>query len=166
MKFIKIASLCAIVLFAFSCVKGLDYTYDETKVVELEDAVRRTPSAGVKYPLIAVTRTAGVQSLQVNLVGKQLLTDQEMTFSVDTAIAFQLTNSANIRAVEGTHFKLNNGGKFIMSKDSSFARMNVEILNPGANTGKFAVVMLRLDGSAEIKPSENYRRVAFRIALN
>ena len=165
MKLLKIASLCAIVLFAFSCVKGLDYTYDETKVVELEDAVRRSPSAGVKYPLIAVTRTAGVQSLQVNLVGKQLLSDQEMTYSVDTAIAFQLTNAANIRAIEGTHFKLN-GGKFVMSKDSSFARMNVEILNPGATTGKFAVVLLKLDGNTEIPASENYRRVAFRIALN
>ncbi len=165
MKLLKIASLCAIVLFAFSCVKGLDYTFDETKVVELEDAVRRSPAAGVKYPLIAVTRTAGVQSLQVNLVGKQLLSDQEMTYSVDTAISSQLTNTANIRAVEGTHFNLK-GGKFIMSKDSSFARMNIEILNPGATTGKFAVVMFKLDGSAEIAPSENYRRVAFRIALN
>ena len=163
MKQLVIAVLALMVFSTTACFKTLDYTYNETKVVELEDAVRRTPAAGLTYPVITVLRTAGTQSMMVNLVGEQLKAAQDMTFSVDTAITSQL-NASTIRAVEGTHFNLN-GGKFTFKQDTSFSFIRFDVTNVPAQTGKFALVVLKLDGSGDIKPSENYRRVGFKIDL-
>ncbi len=163
MKQLVISFLIVAAISFLSCGEKLDYTFDEYKVVELESAVRVTPAPGLTYPIIAVTRTSGTQTLQVNLVGQKLLESQEMSFSLDTAITSQLTAN-NLRAVEGTHFDLK-GGKFTLSKDSSFARLSLDILPVAAQTGKTAFFVVKLDGSSDIKPSENYRRVGFRIDL-
>jgi hypothetical protein len=163
MKQLIIAFLILMTVSLLSCAKELDYTFNEYKVVELEDAVRRTPAAGLTYPIIAITRTSGRQSLQVNLVGEKLTEPQDMTFSLDTAISSALTAN-NLRAVEGTHFNLN-GSKFTVGKDSSFARINIDIPVGTAQAGKTAFFVVKLDGNNDIKPSENYRRVGFRIDL-
>lgn len=163
MKQLAIAFLLVVTISVSSCFKEYDYTYDETKLVELEDAVRRTPASGVTYPIIAVTRTSGTQSLMVNLVGKQLSAPQDMTYSIDTAIS-GLLNANTLRAVEGTHFNLN-GGKFTFKQDTSFSFIKMDILNVPAQTGKTALLLLKLDGSSDIKANENYRRVGFRIDL-
>ena len=164
MKQLAIAFLLVVVISVTSCYnKELDYTFNETKLVELEDAVRRTPASGVTYPIIAVTRTSGTQSLMVNLVGEQLKSSQEMTFSIDTAIS-NLLSASTIRAVEGTHFNLN-GGKFTFKQDTSFSFIRVNVLDVPAQTGRTALLLLKLDGSSDIKASENYRRVGFRIDL-
>jgi hypothetical protein len=153
-----------VALLATSCFKEIDITYDENKFVEFEDAVRRTPAAGVTYPIIALTRTSGSYTALVNLAGGQLKESQEMTVSIDTAIA-PLLNATTIRAVEGTHFNLS-GGKFTFKADTSFSTYRLNVLNPGANTGRSALLVLKLDGSSTVKPAENYRRVGFRINLN
>lgn len=163
MKQLLIAFLLVVVFSSSSCFKELDYTFNETKVVELEDAVRRTPAAGVTYPIISVTRASGTQTLIANLVGEHFKTDQEMTFSIDTAISGLLT-STTIRAEAGKHFNLN-GGKFIFKSDSSFAPLKFDIVNVPAEAGKTALLLLKLDGNNDVKPSENYRRVGFRIDL-
>lgn len=163
MKQLAIAFLLVVTISVSSCFKEYDYTYNETKLVELEDAVRRTPASGVTYPIIAVTRTSGTQSLMVNLVGEQLKAPQDMTYSIDTAIS-GLLNATTIRAVEGTHFNLN-GGKFTFKQDTSFSFVKLDILNSPAQTGKTALLLLKLDGSSDIKANENYRRVGFRIDL-
>lgn len=146
------------------CFKDIDTTFDEYRVVELETAVRTTPASGVSFPIVNVTRTTGAINNQVNLVGTHLKAPEEMTFSVDTAIS-QLLNATTVRAVEGTHYNLN-GGKFTFKADTSFAFLRFNILNPGASTGRTALLVLKLDGNANIKPSENYRRVGYRINLN
>jgi hypothetical protein len=163
MKQFIIAFLSLGCISLLSCAKEIDYTFNEYKVVELESAVRLTPAAGLTYPIVTVLRTVGTHSLQVNLVGEKLSASQDMTFSLDTAVTSQLTAN-NSRAVEGTHFNLN-GGKFVMSKDSSFATINLGILPIAAQTGKTAYFVLKLDGNGEIKASENYRRVGIRIDL-
>jgi hypothetical protein len=163
MKQLIIAFLLVVVFSTSSCFRELDYTFNEYKTVELEDAVRRTPAAGVTYPIIAVTRTSSAQTLMANLVGEQLKSPQEMTYSIDTAVS-GLLNASTIRAEAGVHFNLNNG-KFTFKQDTSFSPLRVDIINSPAQAGKFAVFLLKLDGNGEIKPSENYRRVGFRIDL-
>lgn len=146
-----------------SCFEDMTIKYNQPAQVEFESAVRTAPAAGAIFPIIATTRTAGTLPLQVNLIGTQLKTPEEMTVTIDTAI-FRFLNATTIRAVEGTHFSLN-GGKFTMKTDTSFARYQFNIQNVTPVAGRFALVVLKLDGSNNIKPSENYRRVGYRIAL-
>ncbi|MCU0467573.1 MAG: hypothetical protein MUF58_03155 [Arcicella sp.] len=162
-KNIIVGCLLTISVGLTSCFEDLAIRYDKAGVVEFEDAVRRTPAAGAIFPIIAVNRTAGLQSLQVNLVGQQLKTSEEMTVSVDTTISSFL-NATTIRAVEGTHFNLN-GGKFTMKTDTSFARFQFNVQNVAPVAGRSALVVLKLDGGSNTKPTENYRRVGFRISL-
>jgi hypothetical protein len=162
-KIKTILSLVFITTLLSSCFEDLKVKFDKLVLVEFEDAVRRAPATGATFPIIAVTRTAGIQSLQVNLVGQQLKAIEEMNVSVDTTIAAFL-NASTIRAVEGTHFSLN-GGKFVMKQDTSFAAYKFNVQNVTPVAGKSALVVLKLDGGTNIKASENYRRVGFRIAL-
>jgi hypothetical protein len=101
---------------------------------------------------------------QVNLAGTHLKASEEMTVSVDTAIS-RLLNATTIRAVEGVHYNLN-GGKFTFKADTSFSVVRFNVLNPGPSAGRSALLVLKLDGNSNIKPSENYRRVGYRISLN
>jgi hypothetical protein len=162
-KYLIVTSLLFIMIFATSCFEDLTIKFNKEGIVEFEDAVRRTPTAGAIYPVISLTRTSGQQSLQVNLVGQQLKSSQEFNVSVDTTISTFL-NSSTIRAVEGTHFSLN-GGKFTIKSDTSFSvfRFNVQNVTPVA--GRTAFLVLKLEGGTSIKANENYRRVGFRINL-
>jgi hypothetical protein len=163
----KIITIFSLILFSTlmsSCFEDMTIKYNQPAQVEFEDAVRRAPAAGAIYPIISVTRTAGTQTLVANLVGQQLKTAEDMTVTVDTAI-YKFLNATTIRAVEGTHFSLN-GGKFTMKTDTSFARYQFNIQNVTPVAGRSALVVLKLDGSNNIKPAESYRRVGFRIALN
>ena len=162
-KYSIISTLLCILFFATSCFDDLRIKFDKEGVVEFEDAVRRTPTAGAIFPIIAVTRSSGQQALQVNLVGQQLKSSQELSISVDTSIATFLNNST-IRAVEGTHFSLN-GGKFMMKSDTSFSAFRFNVQNGSPVAGRTALVVLKLEGGNSLKPSENYRRVGFRINL-
>lgn len=162
-KYLSITSLLFILFFASSCFEDLRIKFDKEGVVEFEDAVRRTPAAGATFPVIALTRTSGLQSLQVNLVGQQLKSPQELSISIDTTISGFL-NSSTIRAVEGTHFSLN-GGKFTMKSDTSFSAFRFNVQNVSPVAGRTALVVLKLEGGNVLKPSENHRRVGFRISL-
>ena len=163
MKQLVIATLMVVIFSTSACFRDIDNTFNEYKVVELEDAVKRTPASGLTYPVISLTKTAGTQTLVANLVGEKLTADQDMTFSIDTAIYTQL-NATTIRGEAGTHFNLN-GGKFTIKQDSSFASLKFDVINTTV-TGKSVFFVLKLDGNTDIKPSENYRRVGFKINLN
>jgi hypothetical protein len=162
-KYILIFFISMMSLSLTSCFKELDYTFDEVKQVEFETAVRTAPAAGYTFPVIATTRTAGNINLQINLIGEQLKSPEDLTITVDTAGTGLLT-SAITRAVEGTHFNLN-GGKVTIKPDTSFVNFRLSILNPGATAGRQALVVLKLNGTDKIKAAENYRRVAYRINL-
>ena len=162
-KYIITFALLGIMTLVSSCFEDMSIRFDKPGLVEFESAVRTAPAAGAIYPIIATTRSAGILPLQVNLVGTHLKTAEEMTVTVDTAIA-KFLNSTTIRAVEGTHFSLN-GGKIVMKADTSFSvyRFNIQNVSPVA--GRSALVVLKLEGGNSLKPSENYRRVGFRINL-
>ena len=155
---------CVLCLSLSSCFEDNKIVFDQVKLVELEDAVKRTPAAGAKFPIISVNRGNTTQNLQVNLIGTHLKSAEVLKFSIDTTISAFL-NANTIRAVEGVHFSLN-GGEFTLKSDTSFATMSFNILDPGQNAGKSALLLLKLDGNSTLKPNENYRRVGYRINLN
>lgn len=163
-KYIITFAFLGIMTLLSSCFEDMSIRFDKPRLVEFESAVRTAAAAGAIYPIIATTRSAGALSLQVNLVGTQLKSSEEMTVTVDTAIS-KFLNTTTIRAVEGTHFSLN-GGKVVMKADTSFSvyRFNIQNVTPSA--GRFALVVLKLENGSSLKASENYRRVGYRIALN
>lgn len=156
-------ALLGVMTLLSSCMEDMSIRFDKKGIVEFESAVRTAPAAGAIFPIIATTRIAGTLPLQVNLVGSQLKTSEEMAVTVDTAIS-RFLNATTIRAVEGTHFSLN-GGKVVMKADTSFAvyRFNIQNVTPVA--GRSALVVLKLEDGSNLKASENYRRVGYRIAL-
>jgi hypothetical protein len=163
-KYIVSFAFLAMMTFLSSCFEDKTIVFDQPALVEFETAVRTAPAAGVIYPIISTTRTAGTLPLQVNLVGAHIKTPQELTVTVDTAIS-RLLNATTIRAVEGTHFSLN-GGKVTMKADTSFAVYRFNVQNVAPVTGRTALVVLKLEDGGSLKASENYRRVGYRINLN
>ena len=146
-----------------SCVEQPDYLFDEEKQIEFETAVRTSPAPGYIFPVITATRTTGAINLQINLVGTQLKSPEELTISVDTSGSKLLTSSIT-RAVEGKHFNLN-GGKITLKADTSFVNYRLNILNSGAEAGKQALLVLKLESTNNLKAAESYRRVGYRINL-
>ena len=70
----------------------------------------------------------------------------------------------NMVAVSGTHFTTEN--TFTIPANSSFGYVTIAIVNPGIGSANPREVHLELVGNENIKPSENYKRVAIRIAQN
>ncbi|MBC7922610.1 MAG: hypothetical protein H7Z75_16130 [Ferruginibacter sp.] len=159
----NLSALLMVIGLATSCFKEYDYTFDQAGLVEFEDAVRNAPAPGAAFPIIGVPRTQGVRNLQVNLVGRPLPSPEILSISVDTAVSAFLSPTI-IRAVEGTHFRLNER-EIILKADTNFTVCPFTILNPGVVAGRQALVVLRLEGGPTVLPSENYRRVGFRIDL-
>ncbi len=162
-KIFSLIFITALCISLVSCIDQPDYLFDEAKQIEFETAVRTAPAPGFIFPVVATTRTAGAINLQINLIGSQLKTPEDITVSVDTSGTSLLT--ANItRAVEGKHFNLN-GGKVTIKADTSFVNYRLNILNSGAEAGKQALIVLKLEGTNNLKAAENYRRVGYRINL-
>lgn len=164
----KIRTYLAIVFFS----AALTSCFEDTKIlfqdslVEFEDAVLRAKAAGQLFPLMPViTRTAGTPTYQINLVAAQLISAEDITFSLE-AVPASLLNATTIEAVEGVHFTFNPVATFPeATSKSNFT--GITIL-PGfpVDAGKTAILILKLDGNDTLLPSENYRRLAIRINLN
>jgi hypothetical protein len=134
--------------------------------IEFEDAVMRTPATGQLFPVITLTRTSGTPAYQVNLIASQLAQPEAVNFSTD-AVPASLLNSTTIEAVQGVHYTLS-GTSFQFPANASKASFTGLTILPGfpAQTGKTALLILKLDGSDNLKPSENYRKIGIRINLN
>ena len=139
-----------------ACFTEPDQILDEVSWVEFQQTIVSTPAVGRTYPFLAFARAMpGVRTTQVNLVGAQRATDTPINFVVDEAST----------AVAGTHYKLS-GNTFSIPANTSFGQCGIEVLNAPRDSGKTVDVVLRLEQSGDIKASENYRRIGFRINLN
>ena len=141
-----------------SCFKEKDNTFDgDGTFVEFQTAITTAPSLGRTYPLVAAKRNAGIISLQVNLVGRQRTSDESIKFVADSLST----------ATAGVHYRFVGDGAFNIPANSSTGTCQIEILNPTTDVGLVRDVVLRLEGNAsgDIKPSENYRRIGYRITF-
>lgn len=165
MKAFKIFIILLAGVLLTSCFDDNEVLYDGSQV-EFEDAVMRTRAAGQVFPIINLTRTSGTPVYQVNLIGEQLEATEDLSFALD-AVPENLLNANTIAAVEGVHFTLN-GSTISFPQDASVVPatpFTISSTFPAA-TGKTAIFVIRLDGNERLQPSENYRRLGFRINLN
>ena len=148
-KLFSLLSLALVLTFS-SCIEQ-NYPVWEGYLVELQDAVVRTPLAGQKYPRITVANTVGTVNLQVNLVGAHRPSDEIITYSVV---------SEGTTAVAGIDCTA--PGTLTIPAGSSFGTLTVNVLNTG-KIGGSVVLLLQVVGNDEIGASANYNKVQIRI---
>jgi hypothetical protein len=178
----NISVLICSILFAMmlsSCIKEEVKSYQGKSVIEFDATVLnsattpytyhvavRTPPFGIPTTTsnsVAITRTLTTPvRLRVNLVGPQRSVDEVITFRVLTDVT---PASPNLLGVAGTHYNIA-GTTFTIPANSSFGEVVINIVNPGTSSTSPREVHLELVGNENIKPSENYKRVAIRIAQN
>jgi hypothetical protein len=169
MKRLFILSGILSVVLLGSCIKNENPVF-ENPVVEFDAAAYNANAAGLTYPILTrvpgygrpvstgdplLTRTSpGIKKFRVNLLGAQLTKASKVFYTVHTGTT----------AIEGVHYK-KPAGEFTIAENSSFAEIEIEILNPGANTPATRdLVLLLTSGENEVKSSVNYNIIALRIA--
>ncbi len=181
---LSIAILFNIVLFS-SCIKEEKKHFNGNTVIEFDAAVLNTATTPYKYfvttrvPVYGLTVSATNSptlitrslttpvKLRVNLVGPQFTTDQVINYQVFTPVPVppdttRVPVSPNMLGVSGTHYTTS--GTFTIPANSSFGEIIINIVNPGVSSTNPREVHLELVGNADVKPSENYKRVAIRIS--
>ncbi len=154
-KIINLLVVVAVVLGLSSCFRDNEILFDKVALVEFQETVVRNPAVGEKYPLIAVTRRAGTVNSRINLVGAHRPADEAIAYRV---VADKTT------AVEGVHYTLG-GQSAVIPANNSFGNAVINVL-PGVKEARTVDLVLELVGNETIKPSENYKRVGYRINLN
>jgi hypothetical protein len=148
-KLFSLLSLALVLAFS-SCIEQ-NYPVWEGYLVELQDAVVRTPLAGQKYPRITVANTVGTVNLQVNLVGAHRPSDEIITYSVV---------SEGTTAVAGRDYTA--PGTLTIPAGSSFGTLTVNVINTG-KIGGSVDLLLQVVGNDEVGASANYNKVQIRI---
>jgi hypothetical protein len=152
--------LAFIVFTQTSCFRDPEVVYEGPTVVEFNAAI--VANAPQSFPTINVNNGAGDVFARVNLVGPQRPSDQTILYRVDPV---------RTTATEGVHYALmgkdGSNGSFVIPANRSFADCGVTILQAPRDAGASVVLVLELVGSADgsIKPSENYKRLTYRILL-
>jgi hypothetical protein len=172
---LSIAVLFTVMLFS-SCIKEETKTFTGDTVIEFDAAVLNTATTPYTYfattrvpvygltvsatnsPTLITRSLATPVKLRVNLVGPQFSTDQLISYQV---INTPVPVSPNMLAVSGTHYTT--GGTFTIPANTSFGEVTINIVNPGVSSTNPREVHIELVGNADVKPSENYKRVAIRI---
>lgn len=72
--------------------------------------------------------------------------------------------SPNALAVSGTHFTT--GNTVTIPANTSFGEITISIINTGVSSTTPREVHLELMGTIDVNPSENYKKIAIRIAQN
>ncbi|NGM60399.1 DUF4843 domain-containing protein [Sphingobacterium sp. SGG-5] len=140
-----------------SCFKDFteDFLFTE-KMVEIDATTWESKAPGKTYPIKGpYEKGAGVQTYQVNLIGGQFDTDQTLHYRI---VPEETT------ATEGTHFRVPEGGEFVIPANSSVGYLSIEVLDFPAEAGRDTVV-LELVGNDAVKVSENYKRLGLAILL-
>lgn len=149
MKKISFLILTVAVFLTTACFESSRVTFSGS-LVEFQSTIVSSLAVGKTYPILNVTRGTSIAT-QVNLVARQSPQDITVRYSVDRAES---------TAVEGTHYVLTDAGNVVFKSNTSTATTNIETRNV-ANMD--VVLVLILEGNETIKPSENYKRVGFRI---
>lgn len=153
-------------LFNFSCIEQ-EYPLFKDSLVEWDATVMNNPVLGKDFPLLVrvprptfalapsdplITRRTGTLNLRVNFVSPQKGNDEIISFTIVTD---------ETTAVEDVHYSVS--GQVTIEANSSFADVQVQILDPGPGTGSVDLV-LELEGNSVIRPSERYKRIGIRIS--
>jgi hypothetical protein len=165
----SIASLFTVLglmsLFTLSgCFKENEIVFRES-LVEFHGATITARTAGRTYPILvrpegAATsvptfrRSTGTIRAQVNLVGAHRSAPLTIPIKID---------AEGTTAVAGVHYTAPNS--VTIPANSSFGFVEITVLSPPPSAGSVDIV-LTLEGVEDVKPSENYKSIGFRIAQN
>ncbi len=149
MKKIAILFLTTVVFLTTSCFDDARVTFSGS-LIEFQSAITSSLAVGKTYPILNITKGTSIVT-QVNLLARQSAQDVTVRYSVDR------TEST---AVEGTHYVLTDGGSLVFKSNTSTTTTNIETRNLATMD---VVLVLILEGNETIKPSENYKRIGFRI---
>ncbi len=119
-----------------------------------------TTSGATIDPLITRSMLDPVIRLRVNLVGPQQTAPLSFTYAAITVTP----NSPSQLAAAGTHYTTS--GTFTIPANSSYGEVVVTVLNPGVSSTIPRELHLQLDGNSTVGASENYKKIAIRIAQN
>lgn len=163
MKTLKYTIIVLIFLstgFLSACMKDVDEDfYFRDALVEFDIATTTSNAPGRSYPMLAaLAPNAGLQTYRINLLGEHLPSDQSLTIRVLSDVS---------TAVEGEHYNLPNGNTTVLSAGSSFAELQVEILDfPTEDDGENVAVVFEIVGNDVVKPSENHKAIGVQIRTN
>jgi len=168
--------MLAILSFS-SCIKDDIKLPTTSPKAEFDATVTNTPATGLTYPVLTrvagygrpvytgspntdplITRTSGAIKFRINLVGQQFSTDQTLTYKVVA------TPAGYTAAVSGTHFTTS--GTAVISANSSFAEVTVNVLNTGVSSTTPVVLVLEIVGNDQVQPNNNFRFLGISIAQN
>lgn len=180
LKINLILSSFVLILFS-SCVKNELITFQDV-VIEFDAATYNAKLSGQVYPLLtrvpgygratrtaaipattlspaapadpSLLRTSGLVKYRVNLVGAQRSTDIVMNYKV-------LSTST---AVSGTHYTT--GTSLTIPANSSFGEVSVQVINTPTASATPVILILQLEETGGVKPSENFKTIGLSIAQN
>ena len=181
MRKIFFAILALGMLSLNSCIKDDQLQFSPATVIEFDAASNNSATSPFTYRVLnrvpvfgrpetttgttadpAITRAMAnpVVKLRVNLVGPHQSTAQNFTYKAITVAP----NSPNMLAVSPTHYTTT--GTFTIPANSSYGEVIINVVNPGVSSTNPREVHLELEGNGAIAASENYKRIAIRIAQN
>jgi len=163
-----LSGILSIVLLG-SCIKNENPVFEKS-VVEYDAAAYNANASGLTYPILTrvpgygrpastadplLSRNSpGIKKFRVNLLGGQLPTPTKVFYQVFTGTT----------ATEDVHYK-KPSGEVTIPANSSFGEMEIEILNPGANTPATRdLILILTGGESGVTSSVNYRIINLRIA--
>jgi hypothetical protein len=160
-----IYALLFMVLALTSCIKNEDILLKEN-LVEFDAATYNANGLGKTYPVVRqvppygfamlsssplISRTSGTISFRVNVVGPQTAADRVITYKVIPGETFTSGTTAVSAAVRNTDYTTS--GTVTIPAMSSFGILTVTINNPGTALANDLLIVLELEGNAELKPS-------------
>jgi hypothetical protein len=164
-----IYALLFMVLALTSCIKNEDILLKEN-LVEFDAATYNANGLGKTYPVVnrvppygfaiiatgtsanpLISRTSGTISFRVNVVGPQTAVDRVITYKVVPGETFTSGATAISAAVRNTHYTTS--GTVTIPAMSSFGILTVTINNPGTALANDLLIVLELEGNAELLPS-------------
>ena len=176
-KYSFLIYLGVVSLLLTSCIKEDIKTFQGNTVAEFDAAVYNSVAAGFTYPILTraagygravsasldptITRASGMVKLRINLVGLQRSKDEILNYRVMTEV---VPFSPNALAVSGTHFTT--GSSVTIPANSSFGEITIAIINTGVSSTTPREVHLELTGNTDVMASQNYKKIAIRIAQN
>ncbi|MGQ0739340.1 MAG: hypothetical protein ACT4OJ_09795 [Bacteroidota bacterium] len=174
------------------CIKN-DPVIFEDRQVEFDATSWNANAAGLTYPIIGripgygrvantsdstCRRLNGTIRIRINLIGPQLTKGETVgyeihasspitTFSMPATITGQTPSAAAgtlavTNAVAGTHYAALSG-KVDFPAGSSFAYLDIPILNPGATAGTGRYLGIKLNTSGTLRPAVNYSELGLVI---
>lgn len=178
-KYNIIYSILFMVLTLTSCIKNDEIllkdnliefdasTYNANALTKLYPVVRQVPPYG--FAILAasplISRMSGTIQFRVNVLGPQTTADRNITYKVIPGETFTQTISGVSRvavaATRGTNYTTS--GTLTIPANSSFGLLSVTITDPGVALVNDLLIVLELEGNAELKPSDADKQIGIWI---